>query len=78
MATKKISKKTFTVTEAAKELGVTRAAIHEAIRKGRLEADWGETVQIIEVRKKSRTISLDSLQKYRVSLSHQQAGKKTS
>jgi predicted DNA-binding protein YlxM (UPF0122 family) len=78
MATKKTPPKTFTVTEAAKELGVTRAAIHEAIRKGRLEADWGETVQIIEVRKKSRTISVNSLQKYRVSLAHQQAGKKTS
>ena len=34
-------KKTFTITEAAKKLGVKRQAIHEAIKKGRLEAERG-------------------------------------
>ena len=37
----------FTISEAAKKLGVTRAALHEAIKKGRLDAKWGETVQVI-------------------------------
>jgi hypothetical protein len=78
MPTKKKTPKTHTITEAAKQLGITRAAVHQAIRKGHLEADWGETVQVIEIRKKSWKISGDSLQKYRVSLSHQHAGKKTS
>jgi excisionase family DNA binding protein len=37
MPTKKTPQKSFTVNEAAKKLGVTRAAIHQAIKEGRLE-----------------------------------------
>ena len=37
-------KKSYTIPEAAAKLGITRAAIHDAIKKGRLEAEWGETV----------------------------------
>ena len=66
----KTSKKAYTITEAAKKLGVTRAAVHEAIRKGRLEADWGETVQVI--RRKALLIAAENLDS-----SHNQAsGKK--
>jgi len=32
----------YTITEAAKKLGVKRQAIHEAIKKGRLEAERGK------------------------------------
>lgn len=35
-------KRYYTITEAAKELGVTRAAVHRAIKQGRLEAERGE------------------------------------
>jgi len=69
------AKKTYTITEAAKKLGITRAAVHEAIRKGRLKADWGETVQVI--RKKARLIDVDDLNKYRVDSARQFSGKKT-
>jgi predicted DNA-binding protein (UPF0251 family) len=37
MPTKNTTKKTFTVNEAAKKLGVTRAAIHEALKNYKLE-----------------------------------------
>jgi biotin operon repressor len=59
MATKKASQKTYTVNEAAKKLGVTRAAIHKAIKDGRLEFEWGETVQVIK--KKARLIPAKAL-----------------
>jgi predicted DNA-binding protein YlxM (UPF0122 family) len=67
--------KSYTITEAAKKLGITRAAIHEAIRKGRLEAEWGETAQVI--RKNVLLISAEDLKAYRVDSSRQQRGKKT-
>jgi excisionase family DNA binding protein len=31
-------KRYYTITEAAKELGITRAAVHRAIKQGRLVA----------------------------------------
>jgi len=67
-------KRHFTITEAAKELRVTRAAVHEAIKKGRLKATWGEFVQVAE----GWRITPESLHDYEVSLSHQERGKKTS
>ncbi len=71
---KRAGKKThYTITEAAKELGVTRAAVHEAIKKGKLRATWGEFVQIAE----GWRITPESLHDYEVSLSHQERGKKT-
>jgi excisionase family DNA binding protein len=75
MTTKKTTPKTYTISEAAKKLGVTRAALHEAIKKGRLDAKWGETVQVI--RKKSLLVSAADLKNYRVDVSHQDRGKKT-
>jgi len=73
MPTKK--KTHFTITEAAKKKGVSRAAIFGAIRKGRLEAEWGETVQVIK--KKSRLILAKSLEAYHPDSSHQERGKKS-
>jgi hypothetical protein len=39
----------FTITEAAKKLGVTRQTLHGAISKGRLEAEKGEVTQTVKV-----------------------------
>jgi excisionase family DNA binding protein len=69
------TKKTYTITEAAKKLGITRAAVHDAIKKGRLEANWGEAVQVI--RKRALLISAADLKNYRVDASRQDRGKKT-
>jgi predicted DNA-binding protein (UPF0251 family) len=74
MATKKTPQKTFTVNEAAKKLGVTRAAIQQAIKEGRLDFEWGEAVHII--RKKARLITGEAFKSYQVNLSHQGRGKK--
>jgi len=68
MPTKK--KTHFTITEAAKKLGVTRAAVHDAIRKGRLNAEWGE------IRQEALLISAADLKNYRVDESRQDRGKK--
>ena len=75
MPTKKTTPKTYTVNEAAKKLGVTRAAIHQAIKEGRLDFEWGEAVHIL--RKKARLIPAEALKTYQVDLSHQDRGKKT-
>jgi predicted DNA-binding protein YlxM (UPF0122 family) len=72
---KKTPPKTFTVNEAAKKLGVTRAAIHQAIKEGRLDFEWGEAIHIIK--KKARLITAEALKNYQVDLSHQDRGKKT-
>jgi excisionase family DNA binding protein len=66
----------FTVTEAAKALGITRAAVHRAIKQGRLEAERGEIIRIIRAKAKGWKISRLSLNAYRVSLLHQWVGKK--
>jgi excisionase family DNA binding protein len=67
MPTKKTQ---FTITEAAKKLGITRAAVYEAIQTGRLKAKWGEmTVRV-------RLISADNLKEYKVDSSRQARGKK--
>lgn len=69
-------KRLYTITEAAKELGVTRAAVHRAIKQGRLDAERGEIVRVITTRTKGWKISRKSLTDYRVSLLHQWVGKK--
>jgi len=70
---RKLPQKThYNVTEAAKKLGVSRNAVLEAIRTGRLEAEKDKVVTVI----KGYLIPRKALQNYRVSLSHQQAGKK--
>lgn len=66
-------KRFHTITEAAKALGITRAAVHRAIKQGRLEASRGKIVQVTQ----GWRITSKSLEGYRVSTPHQQAGKKT-
>jgi excisionase family DNA binding protein len=66
----------YTITEAAKELGITRAAVHRAIKQGRLEGERGEIIKIIRTKTKGWQISRPSLDSYRVSLLHQWVGKK--
>jgi len=66
-------KRYYTITEAARKLKVTRAAVHEAIQRGRLEATQGKIIQIT----KGWRIPPTALNHYRVSLLHQWVGKKT-
>jgi len=41
-----MAKKTYTITEAAKALGVSRQAVHEAIKNGLLKARRGKIMTI--------------------------------
>jgi excisionase family DNA binding protein len=69
-------KRYYTITEAAKELGITRAAVHRAIKQGRLEAERGEIIKLVRTKTTGWKISRPSLDSYRVSLLHQWVGKK--
>jgi excisionase family DNA binding protein len=64
--------KTYTITEAAKELGVSRAAVHAAIKKGRINARWGKRSQVI----KTLLISEKELKAFEVDSAQQARGKK--
>ena len=79
MASKKTPQKTYTITEAAKKLGISRQAVHDAIKKGLLEGEKGSSVQVVEIKRVIRGwhISEKSLAAYEVSASHKQRGKKT-
>ena len=70
--------KAYTITEAAKKLGVSRQAVHEAIHKKQLKAKRGKIVQtrIVKTTVVGWTIDPESLEDYRVSALHQTAGKK--
>lgn len=70
--------KTYTITEAAKKLGVTRAAVHAAIREKRLKAKKGsfEVERVIKRKVKGWCIEERDLREYQVSAQHQDAGKK--
>jgi excisionase family DNA binding protein len=48
-------KRHYSITEAAKELGITRAAVHRAIKQGRLEAERGEIIRFVTTRTKQPT-----------------------
>lgn len=74
MPTKKISKQTYTITEAAKKLKVTRAAIHRAIQDKRLNAQWGEKARVV----KALIISEEDLKAFQVDVEQQSRGKKRS
>jgi excisionase family DNA binding protein len=65
-------KKYFTITEASKKLGISRQAVHEAIRRGQLKATKGKVVQTVSV----WLVPSSALKAYRVSLSHKRRGKK--
>jgi hypothetical protein len=66
----------YTITEAVKELKITRAAVHRAIKQGRLEAERGEIIKLVRTKTKGWKISQPTLNSYRVSLLHQWVGKK--
>ena len=70
MPTKKTPPKSYTITEAAKKLGISRQAVHAAIKRGLIEAERGEIVQTVWL------IPAKSLKSYRVSDVHQSVGKK--
>jgi hypothetical protein len=76
MPTKKTS---YTITEAAEKLGISRQAVHKAIRRQLLQAERGTFTEVVI--RKGWVISKAALSEYRktygVSLSHQERGKKT-
>jgi excisionase family DNA binding protein len=72
MPTKKKTPKTFTITEAAKKLGVTRAAVHKAIQDKRLNAKWGKTTRVM----KALLIDEEDLKGFEVDLVQQSYRKK--
>jgi hypothetical protein len=47
MATTKTTPQTHTITEAAKKLGISRQAVHKAIRRGLLEAERATITETI-------------------------------
>lgn len=67
------SKRYYTMTEAARVLGLTRSGVHEAIRKERLKATWG----VIGPAPKGWRISPKGLREYEVSLLQQERAKKS-
>jgi excisionase family DNA binding protein len=63
-------KKSYTVTEAAKYLRVSRAAVLLAIKRKRLPAEWGtKTVDVL-------LIPAKDVRAYRVNAQKRRAGKK--
>ncbi len=66
----KKSKNTYTITEAARILGVSRSGVFEAIKSGRLKAKPRKVTRILW------QIDAGSVRRYKVSLSHQARGQK--
>ena len=66
--------KTYTLTEAAKKLGISRQAVHKAIGDGRLKAKEGKIVKTIVAR--GLIITEEALEAYEVSAPQQERGKK--
>ena len=73
MPKKPTKKSYYTITEASKVLKVSRAAVHLAIKKGRLKAKEGWIIQ----KTKGWRINPKSLRSYDVAPHKQEAGKKT-
>jgi predicted DNA-binding protein YlxM (UPF0122 family) len=76
MPTKK--KKVYSIAEAARELKITRAAVHAAIKQKRLRAKHGtfEVERVVRTKVKGWVIDDADLRAYQVSEQHQDAGKK--
>jgi len=65
--------KKYTITEAAKYLGVSRQSVHLAIKKGKFpSAKMGKVTQVVE----ALLIDAKELKAYRVDLERQRIGKK--
>jgi hypothetical protein len=71
--------KKYTITEAAKYLGVSANAVRKAIKTGRLTPIKGKYVVERTIRRTltGYLITAAELNKYRVSERHRYAGKKT-
>jgi excisionase family DNA binding protein len=65
-----MKKKTYTITEAARELGLTKQGVLNAIDKRRLAAERKE------IKRKIWIITAAAVEAYKVSLPHQRSGKK--
>jgi excisionase family DNA binding protein len=65
------SKKEYTIQQASKVLGISRAAVYKAIKTGRLKA----RSTIVKLQK--WLINPTDLKSYQVSFSHQERGKNT-
>ncbi len=63
-------KNTYTITEAARILGVTRSGVFVAIKAGRLKAKPRKVTRILG------QIDAGSVRRFKVSLSHQVRGQK--
>ena len=72
--------KFYSVSEVAKLLGVSRQAIHDAIKRGILKATRGkvEVVRVVKSVQRGLRISERELGKYRPDSMHQWVGKKNS
>ncbi len=75
-----VSNKRYSIAEAAKELGMTRAGVHAAIRQRRLKAKHGmfEVERIVRTKIKGWVIDESDLKAFRLSEQHQAAGKNMS
>ena len=67
----------YTLSEAARKLGISRQAVHEAIKKGLLEAHKAKITKTIVQVTRGWIIHAEALDKYQVSDSHIIRGKKT-
>lgn len=63
-------KKTYTIIEAAKMLGISRSAVHKAIQVGRLKARPYKVTEIVW------RIDAESVRRYKISSSHRARGLK--
>jgi len=61
----------YTITEAARNLGITREAVWKAVKARKLKARLGTLYT------KGWLIAAESLESYQVSTSHQERSKKT-
>jgi len=77
MVSSKKEKRYFSMTEASRELGMSRQAIHEAILQKRLKAKKGTFVvrRMVETKMKGWVIEEKDLRAFQVSERHQMAGK---
>jgi predicted DNA-binding protein YlxM (UPF0122 family) len=67
----------YTLSEAARKLGISRQAVHEAIKRGLLEAHKAKITKTIVQVTRGWVIHAEALKKYQVSDSHITRGKKT-
>lgn len=76
---KKTSGRFYSISEAAKILGISRPAVYRAIAENRLRAEDGtfEVVRMVKMKVHGKRISTDSLHSYRVNTQAQEAGKKS-